>query len=119
MDTLTVIRLGEAGAQNPEEDLEWAVEYAEDADAVIVVVGLNAVWYGQSPVPVCNFSDASRILRESSGYDRTTLDLPGRANELIQRVAGVNPKTIVVTQSVSLRAAVPANFLPLCSLTTV
>ena len=52
MDTLTVIRLGEAGAQNPEEDLEWAVEYAEDADAVIVVVGLNAVWYGQSPVPV-------------------------------------------------------------------
>ena len=52
MDALTVIRLGGAGAQNPEELLESAIEIAKDADAVIAVVGLNTVWYGQSPVPV-------------------------------------------------------------------
>ena len=119
MDTLTVIRLGGAEAQNPEELLESAVEVAKDADAVIAIVGLDANWYGQSPVTVWSWSDASRILRESSGYDRTTLDLPGRTDELIHRVAGVNPKTIVVTQSVSLRAAATANFFLLRSLNTV
>jgi beta-glucosidase len=40
------------------------------------------------------------MLREAEGYDRTTLDLPGRTNELIERIAEVNSLTIVVTQSV-------------------
>jgi len=41
-----------------------------------------------------------RRSRESEGHDRTTLDLPGRTNELILRIAEANPLTIVVTQSV-------------------
>ena len=54
---------------------------AKEADAVIAVVGLNADW-------------------ETEGYDRTTLALPGRTDELVSKVAAANPKTIVVTQSV-------------------
>jgi beta-glucosidase len=113
------IRLGGTEAQNPEELLESAVEVAKDADAVIAVVGLNSDWYGRSPVTIWSCSDGSRILRESEGYDRTTLDLPGKTNELIQRVAEVNPKTIVVTQAVSLRASATANFFLLRSLIIV
>jgi len=116
---LAVIRLGGAEARNPEELLKNAVKVAKRADAVIAVVGLNANWYGRLPVTVWNCSDSSRISRESSGYDRTTLDLPGRTNELIRRVAAVNPKTIVVTQSVSQRAAATVNFFLLRSLNTV
>jgi len=43
-------------------------------------VGLNADW-------------------ETEGYDRTTLALPGRTDELVERIAAVNPRTIVVLQS--------------------
>lgn len=46
------IRLGGTAAQDPEALLESAVEVAKDADAVIAVVGLNADWYGRSPVTV-------------------------------------------------------------------
>ena len=53
----------------------------QDPDAVIAVVGLNNKW-------------------ETEGYDRTTLSLPGRTDELIERVAAVNAKTIVVTLAV-------------------
>jgi len=50
METAAGIRLGGAEALDPEELLESAVEVAKDADAVVAVVGLNADWYGQSPV---------------------------------------------------------------------
>jgi len=49
MDTLAGIRLGGAEVRDPEELLERAVEAAKGADAVIVVVGLNADWYGFIP----------------------------------------------------------------------
>lgn len=58
-----------------------AVQLAKDADAVIAVIGLGPEW-------------------ETEGYDRTTLALPGRTDELVAKVAAANPKTIVVTQSV-------------------
>ncbi|KAI0265209.1 beta-glucosidase [Gloeopeniophorella convolvens] len=74
------VRLGGAEVQDPEELLQSAVQLAKEADAVIAVVGLNADW-------------------ETEGYDRTTLNLPGRTNELIRKVAEANPRTVVVTQS--------------------
>lgn len=83
MDSNPGVRLGGAEVQNPDELLAKAVELAKEADAVIAVVGLNADW-------------------ETEGYDRTTLALPGRTDELIAKVAAVNPKTVVVVQSVSL-----------------
>ncbi|KAH9994097.1 glycoside hydrolase family 3 protein [Russula compacta] len=80
LDTGAGVRLGGAEVQDSEELLESAVKLAEDADAIIAVVGLNADW-------------------ESEGHDRTTLDLPGKTNQLIQSIVAVNRKTIVVIQS--------------------
>ncbi len=36
---------------------------------------------------------------ESEGFDRTTLVLPGRQDELVRRVAAANPRTIVVVNA--------------------
>ena len=78
------VRLGGAEVQDSNELLQRAVDLAKDADYVIAVVGLNADW-------------------ETEGYDRTTLALPGRTDELIERVAAVNTNTVVVTQAVCKR----------------
>lgn len=57
-----------------------ALAAAGQADAVVVVVG-----------PAQG--------EESEGYDRTTLALPGRQDALIEEVAAVCPRTIVVVNS--------------------
>ena len=80
MDTNAGVRLGGAEVTEPEEQMATAVRLASEADAVIAVVGLNADW-------------------ETEGYDRTTLALPGRTDELVRKVAAANKRTIVVTQS--------------------
>jgi beta-glucosidase len=36
---------------------------------------------------------------ESEGYDRVTLELPGRQDELIRAVAAANPRTVVIVNS--------------------
>lgn len=54
-----------------------AVRTAAQADAVIVMVGLPALY-------------------ESEGFDRTTLSLPEQHNALVSAVAAANPKTVVV-----------------------
>jgi beta-glucosidase len=36
---------------------------------------------------------------ESEGFDRTSLALPGRQDELVRRVAAVNPRTVVVVNA--------------------
>lgn len=77
------VRLGGAQVVDSDELLEEAVQLAKDADVTIAFVGLNAEW-------------------ETEGYDRKTLDLPGRTNELVERVAEANPNTVVVTQSVRI-----------------
>lgn len=79
--SLVGLRLGGAEVQDPDSLLQHAVDLAKEADAVIAVVGLNADW-------------------ETEGFDRTTLALPGRTDELIAKVAAVNPKTVVVTKAV-------------------
>ena len=79
--TRGLIQLGGAEVRDSDKLLEEAVDLAKDADGVIAIVGLNNEW-------------------ESEGYDRTTLALPGRTDELIARVAAVNAKTVVVTQAV-------------------
>jgi beta-glucosidase len=75
------VQLGGADVVDPDDLLAEAVALAKDADAVIAVVGLNADW-------------------ETEGNDRTTLALPGRTDELIERLAAANPNTVVVTESV-------------------
>ena len=63
-----------------DEEIERAVALARDADVAIVVVGTTAEV-------------------ESEGFDRSSLALPGRQDELVWRVAEVNPATVVVVNA--------------------
>ena len=63
-----------------DEEIKRAVRLARAADVAIVVVGTTEEV-------------------ESEGFDRATLDLPGRQDELIRRVAAANPRTIVVVNT--------------------
>jgi beta-glucosidase len=74
------MRLGIAPHREEERLLQEAVEGAAGADAAIVVVG-------------------SADGTESEGYDRETMALPGRQDELVRRVAAANASTIVVINS--------------------
>ncbi|KDQ59962.1 glycoside hydrolase family 3 protein [Jaapia argillacea MUCL 33604] len=80
MDSNPGVRLGGAEVREADEEMEKAVEVAREADLVVAVVGLNGDW-------------------ETEGYDRVTLALPGRTDELVEKVAKANPNTIVVTQA--------------------
>ena len=59
------------------DSIALAAEAAAAADVAIVVVGTNDDW-------------------ETEGEDRIDMDLPGRQDELIERVVAANPNTIVV-----------------------
>ena len=63
-----------------DEELAHAVELARTSDVAVVVVGTT---------------DAV----ESEGFDRTSLTLPGRQDELVRAVAAVNPRTVVVVNA--------------------
>ncbi|RKR87721.1 beta-glucosidase [Micromonospora pisi] len=67
-------------AADPDTLLDAAVRAAADADIAVVVVGTTEEV-------------------ESEGFDRTTLALPGRQDELVARVAAANPRTVVVVNS--------------------
>ena len=63
-----------------DERLDRAVALAASADVAIVVVGTT-----------------DEV--ESESFDRSSLGLPGRQDELISRVASANPRTVVVVNS--------------------
>jgi beta-glucosidase len=64
----------------PEELLDEAARVAAGCDVAVVVVGTTEEV-------------------ESEGFDRTTLALPGRQDELVRRVVAANPRTVVVVNS--------------------
>ena len=61
-------------------EFDRAVTLAADSDVAVVVVGTNEEV-------------------ESEGFDRTSLALPGRQDELVRAVAAANPRTVVVVNS--------------------
>jgi beta-glucosidase len=63
-----------------DEAIAEAVACARGADAAVVVVGTT-----------------DEI--ESEGFDRTSLALPGRQDELVAAVAAANPRTVVIVNS--------------------
>ncbi|MDT0165456.1 glycoside hydrolase family 3 C-terminal domain-containing protein [Actinotalea sp. AC32] len=63
-----------------DEGIEHAVRLAASADVAVVVVGTTEEV-------------------ESEGFDRSDLALPGRQDELVRRVAAVNPRTVVVVNA--------------------
>jgi beta-glucosidase len=77
---LVIFRLGIAAAPDEEVMIAEAVEAASRSTAAVVVVG-------------------SAESSNSEGYDRDSLALPGRQDELVRRVAAANPRTVVVVNS--------------------
>ncbi|MTE15833.1 beta-glucosidase [Nocardia aurantiaca] len=66
--------------RSDDEEFAAAVELARTSEVAVVVVGTT-----------------EQI--ESEGFDRTSLRLPGRQDELVAAVAAVNPRTVVVVNS--------------------
>ena len=73
------IRLG-VRSPEPADLMDRAVAAAAAADIAVVVVGTNDEW-------------------ETEGHDRTTMDLPGRQDELVRRVVAANPRTAVIVNA--------------------
>ncbi|HCA86036.1 MAG TPA: glycosyl hydrolase, partial [Streptomyces sp.] len=80
LDAVAFALLHREPERDSEELLAEAVAAAADADTAVVVVATT-----------------ERV--ESEGFDRTSLALPGRQDELVRRVAAVNPHTVVVVNS--------------------
>jgi len=74
------LRLGITPSADEETLMAEAVAAAAAADVAVVVVG-------------------SAETSESEGYDRDTLVLPGRQDELVTRVAAANPRTVAVVNA--------------------
>jgi beta-glucosidase len=74
------VRLGIVAAADDDDLLARAVRAAGQADVAVLVVG-------------------SAEMTESEGFDRDTLALPGRQDELVRRVAAVNGRTVVVVNA--------------------
>ncbi|KAI7759087.1 hypothetical protein LZL87_012826 [Fusarium oxysporum] len=74
------IELGGGPVTEAEEMLQEAERAAREADVAIVAVGLN--------------QDS-----ECEGYDRDSMKLPGKSDELVERVLAANPLTVVILQS--------------------
>jgi len=65
------------GVREPSPSFDDAIAAARAADVAVLLVG-------------------STSTTEGEGYDRTSLDLPGDQNRLVEAVAAVNPRTVVV-----------------------
>jgi beta-glucosidase len=77
-DLLVALQLNvDVSVQSEDASIQHAVDLAAQADVAIVVVGTTEEV-------------------ESEGFDRTSLALPGRQDELVSRVASVRPETVVV-----------------------
>jgi beta-glucosidase len=74
------LRLGVTSSADEQTLMAEAVEAAATADVAVVMVG-------------------SAESSESEGYDRDTLALPGRQDELVRRVAAACPRTVVVVNA--------------------
>jgi beta-glucosidase len=78
--TMLTVQLNLARQQDEEAEFNHALALAADSDVAVVVVGTTEEV-------------------ESEGFDRMSLALPGRQDELVARVAAVNPRTVVVVNA--------------------
>ena len=74
---LAGLRFGWLGPVDDDQLMVDAVTAAGQADAAVVVVGLDADW-------------------ETESHDRPIFGLPGRQDELVRKVLAANPNTVVV-----------------------
>jgi beta-glucosidase len=76
------VRLGGCPKVDGDEAISQAAALAKESNVVVVIAGLSPEW-------------------ESEGFDRPSLKLPGRQDELILRLAEANPNVVVAIQCVS------------------
>ncbi|KAF7964680.1 hypothetical protein HWV62_4193 [Athelia sp. TMB] len=74
------LRFGGCEKLDADKEIEKAVKLAAESDVAIIVGGLTPEW-------------------ECEGFDRPTMHLPGRQDELISRVGKANRNTVVCIQS--------------------
>lgn len=80
-DLLVSLQLNvDVTTESEEEGLQRALTAAAAADVAVVVVGTTEEV-------------------ESEGFDRSSLALPGRQDELVSRIAAVRPETVVVVNA--------------------
>ncbi|MDR7381778.1 beta-glucosidase family protein [Promicromonospora iranensis] len=80
-DSAVTLTLGlDLGQGDADAEIAAAAGAARAADVAVVVVGTSAEV-------------------ESEGFDRTTLALPGRQDDLVRAVAAANPRTVVVVNA--------------------
>jgi beta-glucosidase len=79
-DGFAVALAADPPLRDEDESIAEAVALARGADVAVVVVGTT-----------------DEI--ESEGFDRTSLALPGRQDELVAAVAAANPRTVVIVNS--------------------
>jgi beta-glucosidase len=77
---MVMFQLNAARRLDEEEAFERAVALAGEADVAVVIVGTTEEV-------------------ESEGFDRDSLALPGKQDELVSRVAKANPRTVVVVNT--------------------
>ena len=80
VDAPLAVSLGIAADEDEDTMIAQAVRAAAGSAAAVVIVG-------------------SAEAAESEGFDRETLALPGRQDELVTRIAAVNPRTVVVVNA--------------------
>jgi beta-glucosidase len=78
--TMLTVQLNVEPVIDEQSEFDHAVSLAAESDVAVVVVGTNEEV-------------------ESEGFDRTSLALPGRQDELVSAVAAINPRTVVVVNS--------------------
>jgi beta-glucosidase len=78
--TMLGLQLNFAEALDDQQEFERAVALAADAEVAVVVVGTTEEV-------------------ESEGFDRDSLELPGRQDDLVRAVAAANPRTVVVVNA--------------------
>jgi beta-glucosidase len=78
--TMLTVQLNVSRVFDEQAEFDRAVALAGDSDVAVVVVGTNEEV-------------------ESEGFDRTSLALPGRQDELVHAVTKANPRTVVVVNA--------------------
>ena len=90
-------------------DVEVRVEFRPDSRFVTMRLGIAPQWQDDRLVEQAALAAAASDIAivvvgsadgtESEGYDRETMSLPGRQDELVRRVAAANRNTVVVINS--------------------
>ncbi|NLD88690.1 MAG: glycosyl hydrolase, partial [Clostridiales bacterium] len=94
-----IYSLGCGIASGSDDDIEAAVKAALKADTVILVLGDNSSFYGGVGWGNDKEGEVERAVTCGEGFDLSSLDLPGRQQELMERVYETGKNIVLVMVS--------------------